>query len=601
MTNALPAADPASPWMTHLERAHGLAHAAARIIAEENEPSPFLAPAARHLERGVAAMYDAFDGRADRVTAVSLANGRLWEAAVLTARAGLPGALAALREACAELVAAEERFPRVPLAERAPSPLRAGAELLERHVVDRASIAPSFSAPPLPEPEAEVPALDLPEPRTFAELAAVAEQVARLAQERMAKLVRPKAPSPPKEPAPALPEPIPGFAPQLPPVTAEDELVRRWARVCFEEIGMLGLQRTPLAGDQWRTSLPIERRLIHAVDAIAALGPAAVAYLDPLALDAPAANPMTMFAIALLGGCLEGRDVLGSAERVLHRFGPNDPVVAESFVSAMKLAPNPFVPGVLRSLLRSGERGARAIAVEVLAHRGWLTESELGALAEDEDPRILALVLPALATARHRDLSRAVERALAHADLRVQGAALDAMALAAHPQAALAARAAAEGALGERALVRLAIVGDEGDARWLLDRVKRAPTPAGIEALGWAGSVESVPLLIGILESGEDESKAAAGAALERLLGAKLLETIEVPPEKVEEVMVLDPDPDPPRRGTSLAKLTSHPRDLPSDGSPETLEVASRDPAVLSLSLPRDPPQPPSRLVRPPS
>src|SRR5690242_7350851 len=102
MAVELAAADPASPWMMHLERAHGLAHAAARAIGEESEPSPHLAPAAEKLARGVTALYDAFDGRADRLTAIDLGHARLWDAAILVARAGLAPALDALTQACRE-------------------------------------------------------------------------------------------------------------------------------------------------------------------------------------------------------------------------------------------------------------------------------------------------------------------------------------------------------------------------------------------------------------------------------------------------------------------------------------------------------------------
>jgi hypothetical protein len=565
--------------MRHLERAHGLAHEAARAIGEESDPSLHLAPAARCLERGVTAMYDAFDGRADRPTALGLAGGRLWDAAVLVARAGLPRAVATLREACRELVRAEERFPRMPLAGRVAAELTASADVPPLHAIERASLTPSFRAPPVPEPEEEAPVPALPEPTTFEELAVVAALARDRARAQLAAMTAPEAPA---EAAPAAPrvEPPPGFAEVPPPPLDDEAFIRRWARECFDDVGMLGVQRAPLAGDAWRTSLPLERRMVHAVDAVAALGPAAVAYLEPLALDAPVANPMSVFAMAMLGGCLEGRDALGAAERVLHHFGPNDPIVAEPFAAAMKLAPNPFVPSALRSLYASPGLGCRALAVEVLAHRGWLTAEELAALADEEDPRVLALALPALATARHPDLGRALARALGHVDLRVQAAALDAMALAAHPQAASAARAAAAGALGDGALVRLALVASEEDARWLLERAKAAPTRAAIEALGWAGLVDAVPVLIGLLEDGEEESQLAAGAALERLLGANLIETIEIQPEALDEVEVVDPDPDPdPPARPSLATLVSNPRDLPPAGSPETLEVPSKDPA----------------------
>jgi hypothetical protein len=581
MAQELPAADPASPWMVHLEKAHALAHVAARAIGDESEPSPHLADAALGLARAVASTYDAFDdrapgdGRRDRVTAINRAHGRLWDAAVLVARAGLTGALTALRDACAELILAEERFPQVPLADPPAAELSASLELLPLHVVERASLVPSFPAPPVPPIEEPETVEALPEPKTFAELAAVAAAMSRRAAALHAPRPLPAAlPEAKAEPPP----PPPGFALAPPPALSDGDFARKWARHCFEEIGMLGLQRTPLAGDDWRTSRPIERRLLHAVDALAALGPEALASLEPLALDAPAANPMAVFAIALVGGCFWGRDLLGSAERVLHRFGPNDPGVAAPFASALKLAPNPFVPGVLRALLASSELGCRPLAVEVLAARGWLTPAELGALTEEDDPVILSSVLPALAASRHPDLDRTARRALGHADPRAQAAALDALALAAHSEAAPAARAAAAGPLGDDALVRLAIVADLADARWILESALRDPRPRAVEAVGWSGLVDAVPALIDLLESEAEGVPLAAGAALERLLGANLVETIEVPPEEVEDVMVLDPDPDPPRGRPSLAALVSDPRDLPPAGSKETLEVASTDP-----------------------
>jgi hypothetical protein len=156
----------------------------------------------------------------------------------------------------------------------------------------------------------------------------------------------------------------------------------------------------------------------------------------------------------------------------------------------------------------------------------------------------------------------------------VQEAALAAMALAAHPRAAAAARAAASGALGDRALVRLAIVGDEADARWLLARMEAAPTAAAVEAIGWAGLVEAVPRLIRALETSEDEVKLAAGAALERMLGAGLLDEVEVMAEQLVEPPVPDPDPEAKR----LVEEPADQRHAAPTGAPEKLEVASLDP-----------------------
>jgi hypothetical protein len=313
------------------------------------------------------------------------------------------------------------------------------------------------------------------------------------------------------------------------------------------------------------------------IDALAALGPVAVAHVERLAMDAPAPDPMRVFAVAMIGGCLEGRDALGGAERVLQRFGAGDPLVAEAFVAAMKLAPNPFIPSMMRSWLGSSEAAYRAIAVEVLAYRQMLSPEQLEVLAKEEDAAVFALVLPALATSRHPDFASALVRALDHSDVRVQAAALDAMALEAHKDAASAARKAVGRTLGERALGRLAIVADEDDAKWLLAFMKDSPTPAAIEAVGWAGLVDAVPALISILETGDDEAKLAASAALERLLGANLIEMVELAPEKLEDPALTDPNPEVEPSRRPLAEIVSDPRFLPPAGSKDQMELPSLD------------------------
>jgi hypothetical protein len=160
----------------------------------------------------------------------------------------------------------------------------------------------------------------------------------------------------------------------------------------------------------------------------------------------------------------------------------------------------------------------------------------------------------------------------------VREAALDAMALAAHKEAASAARAAACGELGDRALLRLALVADERDAEWLLRRFEASPSAAAAEALGWSGLIDAIPALLRALSADAEEVKLAAGAALDRMLGAKLTDTIEVSPEALEDKDLPDPDPDPAPPRRPLAELVSPPGDLPPPGSPETLEVPSIDP-----------------------
>jgi hypothetical protein len=127
--------------------------------------------------------------------------------------------------------------------------------------------------------------------------------------------------------------------------------------------------------------------------------------------------------------------------------------------------------------------------------------------------------------------------------------------------------------------VRLALVADEDDARWLLGRMLASPSAAAVEAVGWAGLVEAVPDLIDLLEGDDEAVQLAAGAALDRILGANLVDKIEVMPEALEEeddADFEDPDPEPE---SLLEALVSDPDHALARGSPETLEVPSIDPA----------------------
>jgi hypothetical protein len=417
--------------------------------------------------------------------------------------------------------------------------------------------------------------LVLAEPQSFEELRAALNRVKQQTAERTAE-VRARAPEPRSpskrrgvEEEPALP---PGFGPPVSPVQSEAKFVASWARECFDEVGMLGLHRAPLPGDHWRVALPFERRMLCAIDAFAALGATAAARLEPMALDAPAPDPTRVFAAAMIGGCLEGRDALGAAERVLWRFGAQDPEIAAAFAGAMKLVPHSRAALMLRSLRAESDPVYRALGVEVLAYRGWMNAEELAAAAMDESPAVAARALPELALTKHAALEEAIERALSCEEAVLREAGWAAMALSGHPRAAEVLRAELSGPRADRAAIALALVGGERDARALLERAHAEATPRVIEALGWAGSLEAVPHLIELLEHEEDANRSAAASALDRILGAQLYEEVEVPPEKIEAPEALELDADGPEP-VPLARLVSPSRDLSSEGSSDTLTM----------------------------
>ncbi|MEZ4313163.1 MAG: hypothetical protein R3F14_34525 [Polyangiaceae bacterium] len=608
MPEAPLATDPESPRLAALERAHALAHRAAFAIEQARDPATDLAPALRGIERALTALYDAYDARADRPTSLGLANARLWDAAIQVAHAAQPAALEPLFAACRELIEAEAApFPTTapPLA---PLLLASAAEP-RLHTLARPSIPPLFRAPPFiaPPPAPVLPVV--PAATTFAELARSAEALRQLAAARTDHLRRSIGTPPPALPAAPrrnTPSPTdtapPGFATSPDPPESPRDFIHRWARVCFEEIGMLASQRAPLEGDDWRSSATLERRLTASLDVLAALGPEALSHIEQLALDAPAPTPMVAHAAATIAGTFEGRDAFAIAERTLLRAGPADPLLAPAFAASLRLARNPFTNAALRSLAAASAPSAagtaaadspfRTLCTAILADRGALTRDELPALAEDPNPHIAAPALLAMGRTRHPDLDRLLPRALAADSPAVVAAALDAMLLAAHPGTPRAAREAATGPLADNALLRLALSAREDDARWLLDRARtpESRTPMLLRYLGWTGHLDAVPILLEALTSQDEALTSAAAESLDRLLGAGLRDTLEIDPERLDPPPLLDPDPDPPARRRPLTDLIDDPRDPAPRGSRETLEVPSRDPARWQSWLDQQPP-----------
>jgi HEAT repeat protein len=295
-------------------------------------------------------------------------------------------------------------------------------------------------------------------------------------------------------------------------------------------------------------------------------------------LDSPVKDPSRVFAITMILGCLAGRDSLAAAERVFLTWERADPAHARAFADALKLAPHPSAGALLRSYLSDAEASHRALAAEVLVYRGTATLEQLAQAAVDL-PDIASLALPAYALTRHPGASNATHAALSSEHAGLREAAWLAMAYRGAPSTVSVLRTALGGPFVERAAPLLALVGGAHDARAILECVARAPTSALVRALGWAGSLEATSLLIGLLEHENADMHEAAAEALERLTGAGLVDEVPVEPEDIVVPDVPDPPPDTERLRPSLAYEVSDQRDLPEEGSIETLTKPSTDPA----------------------
>ncbi|WP_441286935.1 hypothetical protein ACSRUE_32220 [Sorangium sp. KYC3313] len=573
-----------------LENAHAALRRAALSLEHDVEPVTDLTGPARALERALGAIYDAFDGRAEPLGAVRAALAETDDIAAQIGQAlGLDAGFAAvdelLRGARGWLEQAAARLALVPPAPPLDlPPMLASRDRPRLHAVQRASLAPLIKVPEPPPAELVAkPPPPIPRPRTFEELTAAVEALKQQAPAPgalpAAAEVRPPAARPDEGAARPVP---PGFAPEIGDAIDDLAFLRARARECFEEVAMVGMQRAPLLGDPFRGALILERRMLAAIDVIAAIGAPALEHVPRLVADAPVKDASVAFAGAMVLGCFAGRDALAAAELALLRSG-KDRAFIDALGAALKLVPHEHLPLALRSLLREGEPLVRAMAIDVLAYRGFATEDELVAAASDDEAPVAACALHHLGCTPCPRLPELIQRALASTaapDPALREAAWTAMALSDHPHAPPALRGALDEADGaDGAALLLALAGDEADARLLASRVAEAPRRGLIFAVGWAGAAAAAPLLIDLLERDVDgDVKLAAAYALERITGAGMWEEVAVEDEEIFVADPPEPDVGEPRE-LKLAQLVSDPNDLPEAPAPEMTEQPTVDAA----------------------
>jgi hypothetical protein len=510
----------------------------------------------------------------DAIDAVDEATALLAPAATADAAVGF--AIDYLREVRGSLERAAERVAHLVTRPVIPSPeLRASFERPPLHAIDRPSLTPNLRVPDPKPLEVEVVPPQIERPKTFEELERVVKQMKE----------RASAPKPPRlKPEKALPAPLPesppGFAIKIRPALTEVEFLRERVRSCFEEVTMIGVQRAPLLGDPWRTARILERRMLASIDSIVSMGPPALAYLEALIFDAPLKDPSRVFGIAMVLGCVTGRDTLAMAERVFAAFELDDPQHAAQLGAALKLVPHPYLPLSLRTFLSDPDSARRALAIDVLAYRGMATREELARAGSDE-PTVAAIALPWLALSRHPGVRAAIDAAIEGPVAKVRMAARLAMVLSGDFRTVTSLREALDAEEEEEAAAAvslLGIVAGPPEAELLIKNAVAAPTRASVAAVGWAGSKAAFPALMALLRHKDEPVVLAAAYALDRMSNAGLYEDAIV---EADEIMVPDiPEPDlgDGPKAPALARMVSDPRDLPAEPSTDTLQRPSTDP-----------------------
>lgn len=573
------------PLPEDLELAHDALEQCALILERIDSPPMDLTAAVGALELAFERLYASYRGVEDPAACLPAARAAVAAFQAELARdAGFP--MLKMAGDCAssaqqQLGEAETRLRAAPWAPPPPAgELRASMRQPRVHTLSRPNLVAKVRVARAAAPEVQSPAPEISPPTTFEELSAA---VAGL-RERSAARARPASPPSEAPAAGSAPGAASGSDAGSSPFVGSSEQV--WSRRrfieeralgAFEEVLLAWIQRLPIAGERWQSASFIEQRLLAGIDALAALGPAALGHLDALTLGNPTCTPAHLSALTMVLGSIAGRDTLALAERLLHEQESVSPEWADAFGAALALVPHPDASRLALRYAHSAHVAHRALGVRALVRRGVL-DRDLLAKAALDDPLVAAEALPTFGQLTTREeasaiLDQAIERSEENPALR--SATLRAVSANCHLSAeALLFQDFHEKGSAEAGILLAQNSGRAG-ANKLLEWVRPRPTAAGAAALGWTGLVDAVPVLIGALASADDPVQAASAEALERITGARLFEEVEIQPERIMDPDVPDPVPD---DKPALAQRVSSPRDQPESGSPDRIERLTRDP-----------------------
>jgi len=374
------------------------------------------------------------------------------------------------------------------------------------------------------------------------------------------------APAPPLRIEVSAPQPPELLSDPLPALTPAGFALQRMDELFFDLCAGL-VHRRHQGIELWSSVRFAEARALRALDALLALDLSLLGAFESQVGSSPALEPASVLGLTVLGGCVSGRDGLAMAERLLHR-APIEPEALAAHVEGLVLLEHPLVDVIAREHLRSAASDWRWAGAAILARRGVATPAELAAFSRDVPEVATEALLPLalLGLPEVRDLlDELYGGAQASGGAHLQ-AYLEAALVYGHPYAIDFLGSAAH--RGEAsAIVLLGLSAERGPAAELYAWCQREPSAALAEALGWAGDPAFIDLLIALLTSDDEPLTHAAAASLERITGAGLTELVPIEPGD---------DEGPP----SAPPLVTDPRDPVPEGSPDLIELPSRNPEL---------------------
>lgn len=323
------------------------------------------------------------------------------------------------------------------------------------------------------------------------------------------------------------------------PPSSERDWLSRLGRTLLEDIAIGYVLREPNPNETWLDIRPFEDTLLSHLDAFVAFGDPVLPLISLYHAEADVPDEGRAFAAALVLGSIEGADTVGAAVAIMQCSQPEE---LPGWTTGLALAPSEHIEAAMEELTRHDRADLSAAAISVLDRRATLRDETARALRGRDEPEV----------------ARAMARALRGA-LPREEATTWLVALSEDPDLALVACSSLvirDLRLGQTRIIELlgrydavvdealhgllCLAGTHGDAERLLRWASAAPTVAKARGLGRYGHSGGIAVLLDMFDPDEPELADACAEALERITGAGLFETIDLPwdfdlpPEVVE-------------------------------------------------------------------
>jgi 3-oxoacyl-[acyl-carrier-protein] synthase-1 len=294
-----------------------------------------------------------------------------------------------------------------------------------------------------------------------------------------------------------------------------------------DALASLHYQRSAILRDEtipWPRLREPEQRMLNHLDAAVASGPTSMAVV---AAGVRADEEGLAFAGSLLLGTLPNRDNFALIEAACEQAAA--PQLAGIAAGLTHVAPSEALHGFIAHSIASSNPALQAMAISVAAKRHINIGPLVARLGEVADARLAKAVADAVWYMRVDDVAGLLQRLLSHQRSDVRRSATFALLRLVPDRAVAFARSRLDlnTEFGGALSICIGIAGDISDAHLLLTVLERNPADlTAVTALGILGAPDSVPELIGLLQSRNEDTKLAAANALDLVSGLRARERV---------------------------------------------------------------------------